>query len=95
MRRLLVVIAALVMLPVGSIAQEGRSELSLQGTGFFTTPAAWEPSSEARKPVDSLWDTVITLTVGLRWKAITVTTEIRRSILAVSENRESKPTCTQ
>jgi opacity protein-like surface antigen len=36
MRRLLVIIAALVMLPVGSIAQEGRSELSLQGTGFFT-----------------------------------------------------------
>jgi hypothetical protein len=36
MRRLLVLIAALVMLPVGSMAQEGRSELSLQGTGFFT-----------------------------------------------------------
>ena len=36
MRRLLVIIAALVMLPGGSIAQEGRSELSLQGTGFFT-----------------------------------------------------------
>jgi outer membrane immunogenic protein len=36
MRRLLVIIAALVMLPVGSMAQEGRSELSLQGTGFFT-----------------------------------------------------------
>jgi outer membrane immunogenic protein len=36
MRGLLVIIAAVVMSPVGAIAQEGRSEISLQGTGFFT-----------------------------------------------------------
>jgi opacity protein-like surface antigen len=36
MRRSLVIIAAVVMLVVGSVAQESRSEISLQGTGFFT-----------------------------------------------------------
>src|SRR5215469_12066522 len=36
MRRLLVIIAAVMMLAVGAVAQEGRSEISLQGTGFFT-----------------------------------------------------------
>ena len=36
MRRLLVIIGAVMMLAVGAVAQEGRSEISLQGTGFFT-----------------------------------------------------------
>jgi outer membrane immunogenic protein len=36
MRRLLVIIAAVVTLAVGSVAQEARSEISLQGTGFYT-----------------------------------------------------------
>src|SRR5713101_5454718 len=36
MRRLFVTIAAVVMLAVGTVAQESRSEISLQGTGFFT-----------------------------------------------------------
>src|SRR6201981_3042342 len=36
MRRLLIIIAAVMMLAVGAVAQEGRSEISLQGTGFFT-----------------------------------------------------------
>ena len=36
MRRLLVIIAAVVTLAVGAVAQESRSEISLQGTGFFT-----------------------------------------------------------
>src|SRR4029077_1247977 len=36
MRRSLVIIAAVVMLVGGSVAQESRSEISLQGTGFFT-----------------------------------------------------------
>lgn len=36
MRRVLVIIAAVVTLAVGSVAQENRSEISLQGTGFFT-----------------------------------------------------------
>jgi opacity protein-like surface antigen len=46
MRRLLVIIAALVMLPVGSIAQEGRSELSLQGTGFFTNDSSGQGTQQ-------------------------------------------------
>ena len=36
MRRLLVIMGAVVALAVGSVAQESRSEISLQGTGFFT-----------------------------------------------------------
>jgi Outer membrane protein beta-barrel domain len=46
MRRLLVIIAAVVMLPVVSIAQEGRSELSLQGTGFFTTDSSGQGNQQ-------------------------------------------------
>jgi outer membrane immunogenic protein len=36
MRRLLVIIGTVVALGAGSVAQESRSEISLQGTGFFT-----------------------------------------------------------
>lgn len=36
MRRLFVIIAAIAVLAVGAVAQESRSEISLQGTGFFT-----------------------------------------------------------
>jgi opacity protein-like surface antigen len=36
MCRLFVIIAAVVMSAVGAVAQESRSEISLQGTGFFT-----------------------------------------------------------
>jgi outer membrane immunogenic protein len=36
MHRLLFIIAAIVTLSVGSIAQEGRSEISLEGNGFYT-----------------------------------------------------------
>jgi len=35
MRKLLVIIAATVMLAAGAVAQEGRSEISVQGTGVF------------------------------------------------------------
>jgi len=36
MRKLLVIIGAVATLALGSVAQERRSEISLQGTGFFT-----------------------------------------------------------
>jgi opacity protein-like surface antigen len=36
MSKFLVIIAAITMLAVGAVAQEGRSEVSLQGTGVFT-----------------------------------------------------------
>ncbi len=36
MRKWFVIIVAVAMLAVGAVAQEGRSEISLQGTGFFT-----------------------------------------------------------
>jgi opacity protein-like surface antigen len=36
MRRLVVIIAGVMTLATGAVAQEGRSEISLQGTGFFT-----------------------------------------------------------
>jgi opacity protein-like surface antigen len=46
MRRLVVIIAALVTLTVGSFAQEGRSEISLQGTGFFTKDSSGRGNSQ-------------------------------------------------
>jgi outer membrane immunogenic protein len=36
MQRLLVIIGTVITLAIGSVAQESRSEISLQGTGFFT-----------------------------------------------------------
>jgi opacity protein-like surface antigen len=36
MRKLFIIIAAIATLAVGAAAQEARSEVSLQGTGFFT-----------------------------------------------------------
>lgn len=36
MRRIAVMIAAIFLLAAAAVAQEGRSEVSLQGTGFFT-----------------------------------------------------------
>jgi opacity protein-like surface antigen len=44
MRKLLVIIATVVTLVVGSVAQESRSEISLQGTGFFTKDSSGQGS---------------------------------------------------
>lgn len=61
MRRSFVIIAALVLAAVGAVAQEGRSEISLQGTGFFTKDsnfsAGFFPSGASHLAVPLLQDT--------------------------------------
>ena len=40
MRRIAIILASFVMIALGATAQENRSEISLQGTGFFTEDAS-------------------------------------------------------
>jgi opacity protein-like surface antigen len=46
MRRLFVIVTALFVLAVGAVAQEGRSEISLQGTGFFTKDSTGQGNTQ-------------------------------------------------
>src|SRR5580704_11174676 len=46
MRRPLVIIAAVVTLAVGSVAQEGRSEVSLEGSGFYTKVSSGQGTTQ-------------------------------------------------
>ena len=46
MRRFLVIVAAIFILAVGAVAQEGRSEISLQGTGFFTKDSSGQGNTQ-------------------------------------------------
>ena len=46
MRRLLVIIAAIVTLAIGSVAQEGRSEVSIEGNGFYTKDSSGQGKSQ-------------------------------------------------
>jgi outer membrane immunogenic protein len=46
MRRLLVIIAAVVTVAVGSVAQEGRSEISLEGSGFYTKVSSGQGTTQ-------------------------------------------------
>ena len=46
MRRLFLMIAAVLLLAVGAVAQESRSEISLQGTGFFTKDSTGQGNSQ-------------------------------------------------
>jgi hypothetical protein len=46
MRKLLVIIVAVVALAVGAVAQEGRSEISAEGTGFYTRDSSGQRNSQ-------------------------------------------------
>jgi opacity protein-like surface antigen len=46
MRKLLVIILAVVALAVGAVAQEGRSEISAEGTGFYTRDSSGQGNSQ-------------------------------------------------
>src|SRR5215469_8289342 len=46
MRRILVMIVAVFILAAGAVAQEGRSEISLQGTGFFTKDSTGQGTTQ-------------------------------------------------
>jgi len=75
MRRLLIIIGAVMMLAGGAVAQEGRSEISLQGTGFFTKDS--NGNGNLQRSTDT--------------GGFMVTIAIRNNILAASENPEFKP----
>lgn len=46
MRRIFVMIAAVFILAAGAVAQEGRSEISLQGTGVFTKDSTGQGNTQ-------------------------------------------------
>jgi len=47
MRRIAIMIASIAVLGTGAAAQEARSEIGLQGTGFFTTDTAGQGTTPA------------------------------------------------
>ncbi len=63
--------------------------------GFVIALTLGATAQENRTLAVSWWDTVITSIAGFLRKGTTVTTETLKSILLVSENPGSKPTCIQ
>ena len=93
MRRLVVVIAAVMTLALGAAAQEGRSEISLQGTGFFTKDSS--SNGNLQRSTESGGFTVGYRYHINRWLSAEGNYGYDRNTqqyLAVSENPESKPT---
>jgi hypothetical protein len=96
MRRSLVIIAAVFTLAVGAGAQESRSEISLQGTGFFTKDSNGQGNLQRSTETGGF-------TVGYRyhinrWLAAEGNYGYDRNTqqyLTVSENPESRRTCTR
>ena len=97
MRRSAIVFASFVMLlTLGAAAQENRSDISLQGTGFFTKDTNGNGISRTTSDTGGFQvDTVITSTVGSLRRGIMASAEIHKNILVVSENPESALTCIQ
>ena|SRR5579872_3469250 len=46
MRRLLLIIVAVITLAIGAVAQEGRSEISVEGNGFYTRDSSGQGNSQ-------------------------------------------------
>ena len=97
LRRSAIVFASFVMLlTLGATAQENRSDISLQGTGFFTRDTSGNGISRAASDTGGFL-------VGYgchinRWFSAEGNygfDEILKNILVVSENPESRPTCTR
>src|SRR3979411_879972 len=96
MRRTAIMLAGLFMLTLGAMAQESRSEISLQGTGFFTRDTSGQGISRTTTDTGGLQ-------VGYRyrinrWLAAEGnygSTETLKNISVVWEHPESKPTCTR
>ena len=98
MRRAAVLLAGFaILMTVGATAQESRSEISLQGTGFFTKDTNGHGISNTTTETGGFQ-------VGYRYninrwlaaEADYVTSAILKNILvAASGHRESRPTSTQ
>ena len=97
MRRTAIMLANFVLLlTLGATAQENRSEISVQGTGFFTQDTSGRGVSRTTTDTGGfLVDTVIISTAGSLAKRTTATTEIPRSIFLQADSRELRRRCTQ
>ena len=82
MRRTAIMLAGfVVLLTLGATAQESRSEISLQGTGFFTKDSNGQGISRTTSDTGGFMVGYgITSTVGFLLKETMATTETRKSI---------------
>ena len=94
-KRAAVVVGILALVSLTAVAQENRSEVSIQGTGFFTKDTAGNGvSNGATKRADFCLAIVTTSIVGSRPRRTTATTAIRNSTSAAHQP-ESSPTSTK
>jgi hypothetical protein len=85
-RSILAALCVLAFSSVNAVAQEIRSEISLQGTGFFTKDADGNGFGNTRPtPVDFWLAIATTSIVGLQQRRTTDMTAIRRLISAGRE----------
>jgi hypothetical protein len=85
-RTILAAVGVLAFSSVNAVAQEIRSEISLQGTGFFTKDADGNGFGNTRPtPVDFWLAIATTSIVGLQQRRTTDMTAIRRLISAGRE----------
>jgi hypothetical protein len=81
--------AFIFLLAIAARAQEGRSEVSAQGTGFLPKTAAARVCRAQRQTLaDSWWETAITSLGSSQRKGIMVLTEILKSISLTLQNPE-------
>ena len=82
-KRAAVVVGILALVSITAVAQESRSEISVQGTGFFTkTPTETGFGNTRPTPVDFWLAIATTSIVGLQQRRTTDMTAIRRFISA-------------
>src|ERR1700676_4748082 len=95
LRRTAIMLASFVtLLTLGATAQENRSDISLQGTGFFTRDSSGNGISRTTSDTGGFQvGYLITSTVGSLRKGIMASAGTLKTILAVSENPESALTC--
>ena len=87
-RGLFVTIASLFLFTIAAAAQEGKNEVSVQGTGFFTKDSNGDGISQTTTNTGGLEaGSAITSIVGSPWKQITVSTETRNAIFQVVRER--------
>jgi hypothetical protein len=97
MRRTAIMLAGFViLLTLGASAQEGRSEISLEGTGFFTSDTSGQGVSRTTSDTGGfLFGYRYHINRWIAAEGTMVSTETLKNISAVSENRESRLTCAQ
>ena len=94
-QRAAVIVGVLALVSLAAVAQENQSEISIQGTGFFTKDTAGNGVFDVRtRRADFFLAIVTTSIVGSRPRRTTATTAIPNSISAAHQP-ESSPTSTK